>query len=207
MSFDRRIRDELRRAADAIEPDVDRNLGAVEARARRRDSVSPGLLLGAAVVLVVVSFARFGDREPPNAGGGGPSHPAGTIAPSSSPGPSTPASYLQIAGTYLVTLDGSNAAVNRDGVAGAWTLRLRPDGVALVSSPPSFQPGATSLSGVSFSLVGDRFRTNLFYNDYCDSIGTYAWTLAQGRLTLTPVDETCPIRRTLLGTLSWVEAP
>ena len=64
MSFDRRIRDELRRAADAIEPDVDRNLGAVEARARRRDSVSPGLLLGAAVVLVVVSFARFGDREP-----------------------------------------------------------------------------------------------------------------------------------------------
>ena len=58
-------------------------------------------------------------------------------------------------------------------------MRLQPDGVVFLSPPASFVPGAAGLSGVAFSLVGDRFRTNLFYNAYCNSVGTYAGA-AQG---------------------------
>jgi hypothetical protein len=206
VPLDRRIRDELQRAAETIHPDVERNLGAVEARVRRGRGVSKSILLVAAVVVLIIVSTRMGGRPSESAGPGASSAPSSTPAASTSPS-SLPVSYPQIAGTYVVALDPSDAAVKRDGVAGQWTLRLQPDGVALLSAPATFQPGSSGLSGITFALAGDRFRTDLFYNDYCTSIGTYAWSLAQGSLRLTPVDETCPIRRALLSTASWDVAP
>jgi hypothetical protein len=88
-----------------------------------------------------------------------------------------------------------------------WTMRLEPNGTVLLSPPATFLPGASGLSGVAFSLTGDRFRTNLFYNDYCNSIGNYVWSRAAGGLTFTSVDDTCAIRRTLLATTAWRPAP
>lgn len=204
MPLEGRIREELRRAAEAIEPSVERNLGAVEARARRRDAFSAPLLLVAAVVVVLVVAIRLDGGS--NQGIGGPVGPSPTPPASATPSP-TPASYPQIAGTYILKLDASNAAVGRDGLAGQWTLRLQPDGVALLSAPQAFQPGASSLSGITYALAGDRFRTDLFYNDFCSSIGTYTWALGNDRLTFSPVDETCSVRRTLLSTLPWEIAP
>jgi hypothetical protein len=58
---------------------------------------------------------------------------------------------------------------------------------------------------VAFSLTGDRFRTNLFYNDYCDSIGSYVWNRAAS-LSFTSVDDSCSIRKTLLATTPWLPA-
>ena len=209
MQLERRIRDELRSTGDAIEPNVERSLGAVEARARRGNGFSPSLLVLVAVVVVVVVTLRLNAGVEPNPGAGASAAPGPTASaaiPTPSPSPE-PASYPEIAGTYVATLDAANAAVARDGVAGQWTLRLQPDGVALLSAPETFQPGAGSLTGITFALAGDRLRTDLFYNDFCTSIGTYTWALANGRLTLTPVDETCSVRRSLLSTSSWSAAP
>lgn len=203
MSLDRRIREELQRAADSMQPDVERNLGAVEARARRGRGVSASLLLVAAVVVLVVVSIRMGTSSSDGAEPGGSAAPSPTAIPSEPSSSAAAASYPQVAGTYVVTLDPSDAAVARDGLAGQWTMRLQPDGVALLSAPSSFQPGASGLSGITYALTGDRFRTDLFYNDFCSSIGTYTWSLAQGRLQLTPVDESCAIRRTLLSTAPW----
>ena len=86
-------------------------------------------------------------------------------------------------------------------------MRLEQNGTVLLSPPPAFLPGATGLSGVAFSLTGDRFRTNLFYNDYCNSIGNYVWSRAAGGITFTSVDDTCTIRGTLLATTPWLPAP
>ena len=207
MPLERRIQEELRRAAETIEPSVERNLGAVEARAHRKGGLSASLLLVAAVVVLAAVTIRLVGSS--GLGIGGPAGPSPTPAPATpSPVPSsTPATYPQIAGTYVVTLDATNAAVARDGLAGQWTLRLQPDGVALLSAPQAFQPGASSMSGVTYALEGDRFRTDLFYNDFCNSIGTYAWALGNGRLTFSPVTETCSVRRTLLSTLPWEMAP
>ena len=206
MSLDRRLRDELRREAAAIEPDVERHLGAVEARALRRGGIGASTLLLAAAIVVATIILRVPDpRLGGEAGSSGP--PTPVASSSASPSPSAAAAYPEIAGMYVATLENANTAVKRDGVAGTWTMRLEPDGVIFLSPPASFVPGASGLSGIAFSLVGDRFRTNLFYNDYCNSIGTYAWSRAANTLTFTQVDDTCSIRRTLLATTPWVISP
>jgi hypothetical protein len=205
MGLDRRLREELGRDAARIETDVERNLGAVEARSRRRNDLPrTGLLLAAAIIAVAVLF-RIG--EPRSDTGVGPASSPTAPRPSTVPSPSGPATYPQIAGTYTVSLDPTVPAVARDGLGGLWTMRLQRDGLVLISPPATFAPGNAGLTGIAFSLAGDRFRTNLFYNDYCNSVGTYTWALQAGRLSLTPVDDTCSIRRSLLATTPWSISP
>jgi hypothetical protein len=201
MSLDRRLREELRQEAAALEPDVERHLVAVEAGARRRSGVGASWLLLAAAIVVAAIILRF-----PNGQNTGPAGPGPSVAPSLGPSgsPSTSASYPQIAGTYAATLDPANATVNKDGVGGPWTMRLEPTGAVVLAAPAAFTPGANGLSGIAFSLAGDRFRTDLFYNDYCNSVGNYVWSLAAGRLSFTSVDDTCSIRKTLLTTTAWL---
>ena len=101
----------------------------------------------------------------------------------------------------IVTLDPAHRR-RQNGLGGSWTMRLSPDG-AVSSPPPDFSPGADSLSGIAFSVSGDRFRTNLFYNLACNSVGIYVWHLSAGQLAFTAGDDACSIRRTLLMTLPW----
>jgi hypothetical protein len=200
MSFDRRLREELRQEATAIEPDVERHLGAVEARARRRGGIGAPTLVVAAAIVIAALVLRLPDQFA--AGGPGPSaQPSLGASPAASP--STPASYPQIAGTYQVTLDPTNATVQKDGVGGIWTMQLEATGAVVLTPPPSFLPGANGLSGIAFSLAADHFRTDLFYNDFCNSVGNYVWNLAAGRLDFTSVDDACSIRKTLLATGPW----
>jgi hypothetical protein len=205
MSFDQRLRQDLRERADAIEPDLDRQLGAVEAGARHRRGVHPATLLLAAAVVVAALILRVPGPAEKGSGGAGAS-PVATASPD--PGPSqaatsSAATYPEIAGTYHVALDPADTAVAKDGLGGSWTMRLSPDGAVFLSPPPDFAPGADSLSGIAFSLSGDRFRTNLFYNLACNSVGGYVWHLSAGQLAFTAVDDACSIRRTLLMTLPW----
>lgn len=195
----------LRERADAIEPDLDRQLGAVEAGARHRRGVHPATLLLAAAVVVAALILRVPGPAEKGSGGAGAS-PVATASPH--PGPSqaatsSAATYPEIAGTYHVALDPADTAVAKDGLGGSWTMRLSPDGAVFLSPPPDFAPGADSLSGIAFSLSGDRFRTNLFYNLACNSVGGYVWHLSAGQLAFTAVDDACSIRRTLLMTLPW----
>jgi hypothetical protein len=205
VSLDRRLRSELERDADRIVPDVERNLGAVEARARGRSSVGTPAIVFAAVVVAVAILLRLGASLPPS---GGPSPaPSGPTTSGSAPETSPVPSYAAIAGTYVVTLDPAVAAIARDHLGGTWTMRLAADGEIFLSPPATFGSGTNSLSGLAFTLAGDRFRSNIFYNDFCNSIGTYTWALEAGRLSLAPVDETCSIRQELLATLPWRAGP
>jgi hypothetical protein len=201
MSFDRRLREELRHEATAIEPDVERHLGAVEARARRRGGVGAPTLVIAAAIVIAALVLRLPDQFA--TGGPGPSAQPG-LGASPAPSASTPASYPQVAGTYQVTLDRTNPTVLKDGVGGIWTMQLESTGAVVLRPPASFLPGANGLSGIAFSVTTDRFRTDLFYNDYCNSVGNYVWTLAAGRLSFTSLDDTCSIRETLLATTPWL---
>jgi hypothetical protein len=205
MSLDRRLRSELERDAERVVPDVERNLGAVEARARGRSSVgTPALLFAAAVIALAIAL-RLGAALPPSGGPSpAPSGPsASAVVPATSPLPS----FGAIAGTYVVTLDPAVAAIARDHLGGTWTMRLAADGEIFLSPPATFGSGTSSLSGLAFTLAGDRFRSNIFYNDFCNSIGTYTWSLQAGRLAFAPVDETCVIRQELLSTIQWQVGP
>ena len=71
MSFDRRLRDELRQEATAIQPDVERHLGAVEARATRRGGIGAPTLVLAAAIVIAALVLRLPDQFA--SGGPGPS--------------------------------------------------------------------------------------------------------------------------------------
>lgn len=202
MSLDRRLRAELEREAQEIDSNVERNLGIVEARSRRRSSIGTSSLLLAAAVVVAATIVRFGISAP---GVGGPQ--ASTQATSASPLPSSTAAYGAIAGTYTVTLDAANASVAQYKLGGTWTMRLAATGQIFLSPPVSFGTGTSSLSGLAFTLTGDRFRNDIFYNDYCNSVGTYSWALTPAQLRFAPVGETCGIRQTLLSMLPWQVSP
>ena len=198
MSLDRRLRAELERDAGHIVPDVERNLGIVEARSRRRDTVGASNLLLAAAIVVAALIVRVGI---PASGVGGPEPSTVVASPSSSPSLTT--AYGAIAGTYTVTLDSANASVAEYRLGGTWTMRLAATGEIFLSPPASFGSGTSFLSGVAFTVSGDRFRNNIFYNDYCSSVGTYTWSLTGAQLQFAPVGDSCAIRQTLLSMLPW----
>jgi hypothetical protein len=204
VSLEDRLRRDLERTAEGIVPDIERNLGIVEARARPRPTASGPMLLFAAVVIAAAIVVRFGVTP------SGVGAPSPSVAPSPavfSPVPSAPATYTAIAGTYTVTLDPSNTAAAQYKLGGTWTMRLLATGEIVLSPPASFGSGTSSLSGLAFTLSGDRFRNNIFYNDYCSSIGTYTWSRAGAQLRFAPVADTCAIRQTLLSTSAWQGAP
>ena len=104
MSFDRRLRNELRRDADQIDPEVERNLGAVEAMGRHRPAIGWSILVATAIVLVLALGLRIGATSNPAVGGSPTPSPSATASPLVSA--ETPAaSFDAIAGTYSVTLD------------------------------------------------------------------------------------------------------
>jgi hypothetical protein len=84
VSLDRRLRDELQHDARRVEVDVERNLDAVEARARRRNGVGALAPLAAIALVVLVVAVRSG-LGLPGVGGPGSSPNQGSPAPSSTP--------------------------------------------------------------------------------------------------------------------------
>ena len=205
MSLDRRLRDEFEQEATGIEPQVARRLESVERRARGRRNQVPSVLVLGVLIIGIVVVLRVAGPSPETAPGVG----GDTGTPQSTLGatPSDSAAYDAIAGAYSVTLDDAVAAVKSDGVEGRWTMELRPSGELDLSPPPNFRLGGLPPSGVAFSLSGDRFRTNLYFNEACNSAGTYTWHLAAGALTFAVVDDSCSVRSSLLTSKPWTAAP
>jgi hypothetical protein len=201
MSLERRLKDQFEEEAARIEPPVAQNLMTIEHRAaRRRDPISPlVLLLGALIIGILIVVRAVGPTPNPAPGFG--------VQPTV-PGPSSgPSTYDAIAGWYSLTLDDSVPAVKNEGVGGQWRMELRPSGELAVSPPIGFRLGGAPPSGVAFSLSGDRFRTNLFFNETCGSIGVYSWELNGDTLTLTHLDDSCSVRATLLASRPWTRVP
>ena len=188
MSIDRRLRDELERDAARVSVDVERNLGAVEARSRHRGPALAPLLAGAALIVAILVI-RFGPTDTV----GGPS-PQPSAAASANP-------YEPIAGIYRATLESSGESA----IDGSWTMELRANGTIVLAPPPSFSYGSVAPSGISYAIDGDRLRTDMFYNDFCSAVGVYTWALRGESLTLTPATEPCALRRALLGTSPWTK--
>jgi hypothetical protein len=198
MSLDQRLRDEFEQEAARIEPQTARHLTTIEARARRHlSSVSLAALMVAALVIALGVLVRIGtSTSNPSVG-----------APQQRTAGSSQADYGAIAGTYSVTLEDSDVAVQTAGEAGAWSMTLHSNGVLDLRPPSGFRLGGASPSGAAFSVSGDRLRTNLFFNEVCNSVGSYTWQVDAGNLILVVVDDTCSVRSTLLATEPWVGTP
>jgi hypothetical protein len=122
-------------------------------------------------------------------------------------GPNLPL-YLEIAGTYTVTLSEDDPQVRDNGLAGRYTMRLLPDGVMLLSVPETFGREGPSPSGISYRLSGNQFTTNAFVNFTCPgTVGVYRWQLQGSRLIFTPLQEECEVRRVLFASKPWQVQP
>jgi hypothetical protein len=161
-----------------------------EQRHRRIGAAVIALTLGAAGVgLAALGFRGLGDQTRP------------ATSPTTGPGREL---YLHIAGTYRVTLSKDDPRVQEPGLAGAYTMRLLPDGVMLLSVPDTFGREGPTPSGISFRLSGNQFTTNAFINFTCpQSIAVYRWELGGRRLTFTPLQEDCEVRRVLFTSQPW----
>jgi hypothetical protein len=154
-------------------------------RARRRAALVVGMSLTVAIGVVAIQIARA------------PGHDRTPLAP----GPTD--AYGSIAGTYSTVLPADDPDVARLGLEGTYTLRLRPNGVLLLSVPPS--SGVEGTSSVLFRLSGNVFTTNVLSNFECaEGVGTYRWSLIGGELVFAPLDDPCEIRAVVLSTQPWL---
>lgn len=169
----------------------------------RRSRKQRNRRIGAAVVALVIGTAGIVGMVVALRGVGDQTRPAAT--PSIAPAREL---YLQIAGTYTATLSNEDPRVREHGLVGTYTMRLLPDGVMLLSLPEGFGGEGPSPSGISFRLSGNQFTTNAFVNFTCPgSVGVYRWQLDGNRLTFTPLQEDCAVRRVLFTSQPWQVKP
>jgi hypothetical protein len=195
MSLEHRLRDSLRQSSSAVDPDVSESLRIVRRKTRRlvirqrMGQVAFAVIAVGALVVVtprVVDFIRSLPAQP--------AHPG----PTSSRMPA----LRDIVGTYTTDVQAGSQVVDDGGLAGRWTMRLEPNGVATMSAPPSF---TGVLTGVSFQVSGEQFRIDLFVQDLCsgDTPGAYRWTRSGGELTFTTLGDSCAARVAVLTSGSW----
>jgi hypothetical protein len=180
------LRDDLERESRRVTlapGAVERMFERRERRDRRRRAATTvvGLALMAGVIaLVVTAFpGRSRDRDV-------------VTSPSA------------VAGTYETRLASRDPDVTQLGVAGQFRLRLTEGGVLELNGPWDVDlPGPP----VTFSVDGHELRTDLLVGHGCETDGTYRWTLAEGVLTLSPLEDPCQLRSVLLATGAWTETP
>jgi hypothetical protein len=179
---DVRLQDELERESHRVTLAP----GAVERMFERRDrderrrrsaTTVVGLALAAGVVALVFTSlpGRNGDRE-------------------------TVPGRAAVAGTYEARLPSRDPDVGRLAVGGWFHLRLTEDGVLELNGPWDVDlPGPPQ----RFSVTEGELATDLLVGFGCETEGTYRWTLADGELTLSPLDDRCELRSVLLATKAW----
>jgi hypothetical protein len=105
-----------------------------------------------------------------------------------------------VAGTYQTRLPSRAPDIERLGVVGWFHLRLTEDGVLELNGPWDVDlPGPPQ----TFSVTDGELATDLLVGFGCETEGTYRWTLADGELTLSPLEDRCELRSVLLATKAW----
>jgi hypothetical protein len=194
---------DVRRALERAGERFELAPGGLDRLLDRRSRRQRNRRIGAVVVALVIATAGIGGMVMAIRDLGDQTRPATT--PSISPAPQR---YLQIAGTYTLTLSKDDPRVQELGLAGRYTMRLLPDGVMLLSVPGGFGGEGPSPSGISFRLSGNQFTTNAFVNFTCPgSVGVYRWELDRDRLTFAPLEEECEVRQVLFSSEPWRTQP
>jgi hypothetical protein len=105
-----------------------------------------------------------------------------------------------VAGTYRTRLPLHDPDVAKLGADGFFDLALSAGGDLALNGPWDFNLKGPS---TTFSIRGHELTTDLLVGSGCQHDGRYAWSLSDGRLTLTPIDDDCALRSVLLGTRPW----
>jgi hypothetical protein len=194
MSIDSRLRRGLERSANGATDDLVDNLPDALVRGRRRRRV----IVAAKTTAIVAGLAIVAMEGPRLVGAIRTDQPAATPSPSV-----TATDFSAIAGTYTFELSDAAATVAANHMAGTWTIQLKPDGAIELSVPAGFTREGQAPAGNAFTLAASQLRTNLFFSDFCHSVGVYRWSLRGTRLTFTPLSEDCPVRQAIFASQPW----
>lgn len=196
MPVERRLREGTQRNASVIDGDVDRVLGTVIRRGRRRAILRRSISVAVAIPVVVGGLV-LGQQVL-----GSPGNVRPATGSASTPAPTPTPAASAIGGTFTRTLRADRAVVRANGIAGTWTLGTDPDGRTRLQAPPSFAGAAASRP---FVVQGNELRTDAFAGDLCRGLraGTYTWTRAGSYLVLTAVSDPCDARAWILSSGPW----
>jgi hypothetical protein len=194
MPIDSRLRRGLERSANVATEDLIDKLPEALTRGRRRRRLivaTKAAAIVAGLTIVVVGGPRLVGA-------------IRTDQPAVKPSPSVTATdFSAIAGTYTFELSDADATVAVNHMAGKWTIQLKSDGAIELSIPAGFTREGQDPAGNAFTLTSSQFRTNLFFSDFCHSVGVYRWLLRGTRLTFTPLSEDCPVRQAIFASRPW----
>ena len=189
MSVEGRLRNELSRDAGSIDVDVERSLGRVVVRGRRRRRLlrAGGVAIVAAVIALIAAVGptvteviRDHQTRPAN------------------PGPTAAAS---IQGTYAVRIRRSDTvAVGDAGLDGLWQFTVSGDGLISIVSPGGAK---VSTARTQYHIEGDQILTTAFASNACADVGVYRWIREGSTLTFTRISDPCPIRVVLFTSRPW----
>lgn len=199
MPIERRIREGSHRNAGVLDPDVDRFLGSVVQKTRRRQVIHRSLTVAASLVVVVLAVV-LGPSVLRDLGGDGGTVPGSNPTPSV--GPSVPPAVAFLTGTFTRSIPEGTALVRANGIAGAWAIRADPDGSVRLLAPTSF---AGAEASHPFDMQSDTLATDAFSSDICAGLpaGTYRWSVVDNFLLLTAISDRCDARVFILGAQPW----
>lgn len=199
MPIERRIREGAERNAGVLDPDVDRFLGSVVHRTRRRQVIRRSLTAAASVATVVLAIV-LGPSVLDGIGGTGGTQPGSNPTPSVAPsvGPVVPL----VTGTFMRSIPEGTAVVRANGIAGTWTISADADGSVRLLAPGSF---AGAHASRPFEMQANTLSTDAFSSDICVGLpaGTYRWSHQGGFLLLTALSDRCDARVFVLGARPW----
>lgn len=204
MPLDRRLRDDLHRTADIIEPDTEVGLERVTRRRAASRTRTSGAMLAAAMTVIAIVFVAviMPGRQQDGAVPGG-------VDPTGRPVP-TVRDSTGILGSWSVTLTDADPGVSELGMSGEWTMHLGADATIDLVAPDGFQPPSDRApTGYVHAEDGSMLLTTLFARDFsesCTGPGTYTWSVTGDGLSLAAVEDTCGARRALLATRPWTPA-
>jgi hypothetical protein len=185
------LKDRLRRRRDEVRPDP----GAFErlaARRRRRDALRRG-----AVIAVAFSITIAGAVLVLQAFGGGARRPAASVTARTVSPP--PARLLR--GAWSTTLTNAMPGVRAQRLAGTYRLTFGSGGRLNLRVSGGAIPSVGRQARGSFHIVGGGFQiaTDLLASACGGTTGTYSWSERVGSLSLTPVNDSCAVRRILFS--------
>jgi hypothetical protein len=117
-----------------------------------------------------------------------------------------PITARSIAGTYIARLPASNARVDRLGLQGPYSMQLRANGSLLVIGPHKVDyPWDPSMFQVNHGIMTTDLFVGISDPDQggCGAPGTYHVEQGAASLKFTPVEESCPLRATILTVSPW----
>lgn len=199
MPIERRIREGAHRNAGVLDPDVDRFLGSVVQKTRRRQVIHRSLTVAASAAVVVLAVV-FGPSVLRDVGGSGSTVPGSNLTPSVAP--SVKPVVPLLTGTFTRTITEGTAIVRANGIAGTWAISAYPDGSVRLVAPASF---AGAHASRPFEMQQGDLQTDAFSSDICAGLpaGTYRWSQVGNFLLLSTISDRCDARVFILATHPW----